>query len=290
MTYLITGATGQLGRRAADLLVDRVDPAEAILTTRRPDALTDLALRGADVRYCDFDRPESLAPAFAGATRMLLISTDSFDGSRVGEHARAIDAAKAAGVEHIAYTSYPNPVPESPSQVAPDHRETEEYLAASGVSYTFLRNALYSSHKAMEARGALAGGNFFHNLGEGATTYVAYDDCAESAVAVLTGGPEHDDQIYDITGSELLDGAGLAAVYAAVGGTPIEAVAVDDAAWIDGAVGVGIPRDLAEMLASFGAAIRGGFVEIKTDTVEQLTGHPPRSLADEIAPLLQRED
>jgi NAD(P)H dehydrogenase (quinone) len=285
MSLVITGAGGQLGRRTAELLLERegVAAGDVALITRRVDALEDLAGRGADVRFGDFDQPESLVDAFAGAERVLLISTDAV-GARVPQHQNAIAAAKAAGASLIAYTSIPNPVPEkNPAAVVPDHAATEAALRASGVAFTMLRNGLYAEHRVPEARSALASGKFHHNMGDGATAYVSRDDCAAVAAAVLAGGDEHANKVYDITGPQLLTGAALAELYASVGRRPVEAIAVDDATFIGGAVAAGLPESVAQLLASFGRAIREGRLAQLTGDVEALTGRPPRTVHEVLA-------
>jgi NAD(P)H dehydrogenase (quinone) len=283
MSLLITGASGNLGRRTAELLIDTdgVDAADVILISRSPDSLADLAARGATVRHGDFSDPATLSAAFAGATRVLIISTDSIGGARVTEQQAAIDAAKAAGAQLIAYTSLPNPDPaENPALVVPDHAATEAAILASGVPYTFLRNALYSEYRIPEAEGALASGAFAYNSGDGASAYVSREDCAAAAAAVLGGGDEHANQAYDITGPEALTGPQLAEIYAAVGHTAVAAVPVDDAAFIAGAVSHGLPQPVAELLASFGAAIRTGALDQLTGDVARLTGRAPASVAE----------
>src|SRR5215471_14241822 len=104
----ITGASGQLGRRTAEIVLAQCEPRDVILATRTPAALSDLAERGADVRYADFDEPASLLPAFAGAERLLLISATDLQ-RRVAQHEAALAAAKAAGVRHVIYTSGSKP-------------------------------------------------------------------------------------------------------------------------------------------------------------------------------------
>src|SRR5215471_5085720 len=104
MVVAITGASGHLGRKTAELLLDRVAPSDVVLLTRTPDALADLAGRGAAVHRADFDEPESVRDALAGVERMLLISATDI-GRRVGQHRAAIDAAQQAGVRHVLYTS-----------------------------------------------------------------------------------------------------------------------------------------------------------------------------------------
>ncbi|MCW2994092.1 MAG: NAD(P)-dependent oxidoreductase, partial [Conexibacter sp.] len=197
----------------------------------------------------------------------------------IAQHANAIDAAAAAGVRFIAYTSIPNPdVAVNAAAVVPDHQGTEELLRASGLSWAFLRNALYSEYRVPEAQGALASGEFHHNQGDGASAYVSREDCAAVAAAVLAGGDEHAGKAYDITGPELLSAAALAELYASVGGTPVAAVALDDAGFIAGLGAAGLPPEVAQLLASFGEAIRIGALGALSDDVQTLTGHAPRSV------------
>jgi NAD(P)H dehydrogenase (quinone) len=271
MTLVITGASGQLGRRTAELVLDDPDHDELVLMTRRPDSLADLAARGATVRAGDFAAPETLPAAFAGGDRLLLISTDVL-GTRLAGHLAAIEAARAAGIGHIAYTSIVDPVAGNPAAVVPDHRATEEALAASGLAWTFLRNALYAEFRLPEAQAASARGELRHNFGTARHAFVARGDCAAAAATVLAGGRAHDGVAYDITGPELLGGDELAATYAAVGGRTVRAVPVDDQAFVDEMVAAGVPRAGAEVAASFGTALREGYMGELTAVVRELTG------------------
>ncbi|WP_445152323.1 NAD(P)H-binding protein [Baekduia sp. Peel2402] len=273
MSLIITGASGHLGRRTAELLLDTegVDASDVVLVTRDPSKLDDLAARGATVRAGDFSRPETLEAAFAGATRVLIVSTDVV-GARVPGHKAAIDAAQAAGAQLIAYTSLPNPVAANPAGVAADHRQTEEAVQASGIPYTFLRNALYAEYQIPGAQAAAASGKHYYNSGDGKTAYVSREDCAAAAAAVLAGGDEHANKAYDITGPELLGGADLARIYGA------EPVAIDDDAFA-----AALPPEIAPLLVSFGVAIREGFLDQRSDDVEALTGRAPTSVADVLA-------
>lgn len=287
MSLVITGAGGHLGRRAAELLVDQRDPSTVVLVSRRPEDLADLAARGAQTRFGDFDDPSSLVGAFAGGERLLLISTDAI-GRRVGQHVNAIDAAAAAGVRAVAYTSLPNPTQENPALVATDHRETEAALTASGLEWTFLRNALYGEYRTDEARAALASGTLHHNQGTGRTAYVSREDCAAVAAAWLAAGPEHAGRSYDITGPDLLGADDLARIYAAAGGSPVTARDADDATFASGLQAAGLPEQVAGLLASFGAAIRDGHLDQRSEAVQELTGRAPRTVADVVADGLAR--
>ncbi|WP_320668848.1 NAD(P)H-binding protein [Patulibacter defluvii] len=277
MSLVITGASGQLGRRTAELLLDRVDPSRVALVTRRPQALADLAARGATVHQADFDHPEQLRAAFAGAERVLLISTDAV-GARVHQHAEAIDAAKDAGVQLLAYTSAPKPEPDNPAIAVVDHRKTEDLIRASGVPFAFLRNALYTEMQVGAAEGALAGGQLFSNEGDGRTGYVTREDAAAVAAAVLAEG-DHAGQAYDVV-AERLTAAERAAIFAEVGGRPVAAVAVDDEGYAEGLRQHGLPEELVRVLTTFGAAGREGYLDVESDVVERLTGRTPARLAD----------
>jgi NAD(P)H dehydrogenase (quinone) len=284
----ITGASGQLGRRTAELVLARHAPRNVILATRTPDALAELAARGADVRHADFDDTSSLRHAFAGAERLLLISANDLQ-RRVAQHRSAIDAAQTAGVKHVIYTSGSKPAPPNPAVVAPSHYATEQALAASGLTWTVLRNSLYADYQIGEAKTAVAGGSLVHNRGAGRVAYVARDDCAAAAAAVLLQGG-HAGAVYDITGSESYTADALAALYRELGGERVEARAVDDAAFVAGLVGDAAANEHlrygAELVASFGRAIREGYLDVCTDAVAKLTGHRARSLAEVLAPHL----
>ncbi|HEY4098618.1 MAG TPA: SDR family oxidoreductase [Baekduia sp.] len=284
MSLVITGASGHLGARAAELLLehDGVEPADVVLVTRNPDRLAALAARGVTVRAGDFDDPSTLPAAFAGGNRLLLVSTDGV-GRRVAQHRAAIEAARDAGVSLIAYTSIPNPSEENPAGVATEHRETEQALRDSGVAWTLLRNALYAEYRIPEAQGAVATGKFQHNLGDGRSAFVSREDCAAAAAAVLAGGDEHANKVYDITGPALLGATELAEIYAAVGGVPVVAEAVDDATFAAGLVAAGVPAEAAPFLATFGAAIREGQLDQLSTAVLDLTGRAPRPLRDVVA-------
>jgi NAD(P)H dehydrogenase (quinone) len=282
MSLVITGASGQLGRRTAELLLetDGIDPADVVLISRSPDKLRGLAARGAAVRQGDFADAATLSRAFEGATRVLLVSTDAV-GARVEHHQAAIEAANAAGAQLIAYTSIANPDPkQNPALVVPDHAATERGITGSGVPYTFLRNGLYSDYLIPEAQGALADGAFIYNTGDGATAYVSREDCAAAAAAVLAGGGEHAGKAYDITGPETLSGANLADLFASVSGTPVTALSVDDAAFVTRALDQGLPERVAELVTSIGTAIREQQLDQLTGDVEQLTGRKPVSVRE----------
>ena len=276
MVVAITGASGHLGRKTAELVLDRLEPSDVVLLTRTPEALADLADRGAAVHRADFDDPQSVRDALAGVERMLLISATEL-GHRVQQHRDAIDAALHAGVRHVIYTSIPNPVQQNPAGVVPDHSATEAALEASGLAWTFLRNNLYAEYQVPGAAQAIATGQLVTNTAGGRTAYVSRDDCAAAAAAVLTSAG-NENTSYDITGPQSVSAEELAALAGEIAGQRIEVVHVDDDAFVAGLTSAGLPEVVGRLLASFGASTRDGFLERVSSAVEDLTGEPPRSL------------
>jgi NAD(P)H dehydrogenase (quinone) len=282
MTIAVTGASGHLGRAVAEGLLDVRDAQDVVLITRSPDKLADLAARGASVRHGDFDDPATLATAFAGVERLLLISTDTL-GARVPGHLTAIATAAAAGVKHVVYTSIGNPSDDNPAIVASEHRATEDAVRASGLDWTFLRNAIYADLQPDAASAAIATGTLLTNAGNGRNAYVTRADCAAAAVAVLAG-EGHEGKAYDITGPEALDADDLAAIYGELGDVEVAVARVDDDAWVAAMVEhAGMPEPMARAFATFGAAQRHGYAAVVSDTLERLTGRAPTSLHDFLA-------
>lgn len=277
MSIVITGASGQLGRSVIEEALERVDPADLILVTRTPDSLAEYAAHGAQVRQGDFDYPSGLAAAFAGGKRLLLISTSAV-GSRVPQHHAAIDAAIAAGVEFIAYTSIVNPGEANPAGVVPEHKATEEKLRESDIEWAFLRNSIYADLEGDNLAAALATGTLVTNGGSGRVAYVARQDGAAAAAAVIVAG-DHAGKAYQITGPAPLDADARAAIFADLTGKPVEVVQVDDESFAAGiAEATGLPIEIGRLYASFGRAARQGQLDAISSDFEQLTGRVPTSL------------
>jgi NAD(P)H dehydrogenase (quinone) len=281
MTVAVTGASGHLGRKVADLILDRLDPGAVVLLTRTPDALAAYAERGAVVRRADFDEPDLLPEAFAGVERALLISALDLD-RRTGQQRDAIEAAKAAGVRHVLYTSISGADAGNPAAATPSHRATEEALLDCGLAWTFLRNNLYAEYQATVVEQAIASGRLVTSAVDGRVAYVSRDDCAAAAAAVLVQDG-HEQQAYDITGPDAIGAQDLAALATELGGRPVDVVAVDDEALIVGMIAAGLPEAAARTLASFAVAAREGFLGKVSSAFEELTGRRPRSLREVVS-------
>ncbi|MBN8832161.1 MAG: NAD(P)H-binding protein [Sphingomonadales bacterium] len=289
MRMAITGAAGELGRMTAEAAIRSTDPATLILISRDPAKLADFARRGAEVRHGDFDKPETLGPALAGAERMLLISTADVGERRRAQHQAAIRAAEGTpGLRQIAYTSSTGIHPRNPSFVIPDHRFTEELLRASPLAATILRMNSYADILVdAVAPQAIATGQWISSAGDGVVGFVAKQDCAAAAAGVLTG-QGHAGAIYEITGPELLSNRDAAAIASELSGKPIAYIvppdepgaarssAIDRAEDEQAAQWIG-PFTIAD-LKSFEYAVHDGHHAIVTRHVEMITGRPALSL------------
>lgn len=276
-TVAISGASGNLGRLAAEFALERTEPSNVVLLTRSPEKLADLAAKGAVVRAADFADPAGLEAALAGVDRLLLISLDTV-GSRVPLQVAAIDAAKVAGVKHVLYTSAPRASAENPALVAHEHYATEQAIEASGLSYTHLRNNLYSELQIGEGAPAVATGQLFTNAPDGKVAWLSRVDLARAAAAVLTDESGHENEVYELGGAEALSRREFAALLTDITGRPVEVVAVDDEGLTAGLTAAGLPDFLVPVLVSFGAAARDGWLEDASDIVERLTGTPATPL------------
>lgn len=279
MTVALTGGSGHLGRLTTQRLLEQLDPADMVVATRDPSKLTDVAARGVRVRAADFDDPGSLRAAFAGVDRLLIISGDAV-GQRAEQHARAIDAAAAAGVGQVLYTSIVRPEPGNPILVIPDdHRRTEEHMRASGLAWTALRNSCYTDTLLGELPAALAAGTWSTNKGDGRASYVTRADCARAAAAVLAGGG-YENTAVDVTGPEALAAPEIGRIAAEVTGRPLTVVEVDDDTAAKAMVAAGLPEPAARVFASFSGGIRQGWLDVVSRAVPELTGAPATSVRE----------
>ncbi|MGF1626604.1 MAG: NAD(P)H-binding protein [Alphaproteobacteria bacterium] len=282
MTLLVTGAGGKLGRRVVEILLE-TEAGKVIATTRSPGKLADLVARGVEVRGADFDDPASLAQAFAGAERMLLVSTDALHepGLRLRQHRAAIAAAEKAGVRHVVYTSAPSPHPTPESSLIDDHFWTEHTLAASGLEWTILRHNIYAEILLLGLPRAVASGNLVTATGIGGRSYVTREDCARTDAAALASGRGR--QILDVSGPAAVTQAEIAAIASGLTGRSVAHVDIDPSALREGLLGGGLPPFMADALVAFDVAAAEGRHAIVAPTVKVLTGRDPGSVRDFLA-------
>lgn len=287
---IVTGASGQFGKAAAKLLLQKVPAGDLVFLSRTPERLAEFAGSGAHIRHADFDDPARLRAAMEGGEKMLLISTTRV-GSRVEQHTNAVEAAVAQGVKHVAYTSILGcGAPGNPSVEQFDHLATEQLIESSGLAWTHLRNSLYAEAVATAmAIPALQAGHKPENSGEGRVPIVSRDDCVAIAVGVLTQDG-HENKAYDVTGPELWTLPDAMGLVSQMAGKPIVIEAVDDEGMYAYFDSLGVTRKASDVvpdgpipwasegMVTFGQSIREGFMDVVSNDVERVTGHAPRTL------------
>jgi NAD(P)H dehydrogenase (quinone) len=229
------------------------------------------------VRFGDFTEPESLVEAYKGGTRMLLISVNGGGEKRPELHKAAIDAAVAAGVKQIAYTSYVNADRFTDSVIAGDHLRTEKYLLESGVAWTLLRNQIYADGLPDQAAQIVRDGKLVTSTPDARVAYVTRADCAAAAAAVLTT-PGHERKAYNITGPEAIGPRELAALASEISGKRVELVALDEAAYRKYLLDNGTAEAAINGTLSFAAELSSPYLREPSTAVADLTGRPATSV------------
>lgn len=275
---VVTGATGRLGRAVIEGLADRVPTDQLGVSVRDPAKAADLAARGLRVRRGDFADPDSLATAFEGANQMLIVSGPADPAP----HRAAIDAAKAAGVERIVYTSHQAANLDSLFSATRGHAATEQDLADSGVPFTALRNGFYASTTTFMLRSALETGELILPE-DGPVSWTAHRDLVDAAVLSLTEPGRLDGITPALTGPELLDYAEAAAIATDLTGRKITRVTVPDEEWKQAALARGMPDHLAELTLGIFAAARHGEFAAVDPALPSLLGRPATTLHEVLA-------
>ncbi|MFG2913390.1 SDR family oxidoreductase [Kitasatospora sp. NPDC048298] len=275
--YVVTGATGQLGRLVVERLLAEVPASEVAVAVRSAEKAADLAERGVTVRVVDYDEPQTLAGAFAEGDRVLLISGSEV-GRRIPQHRAVVEAAKAAGVALLAYTGI---LGAATFRLADEHKATEELILASGLPYAFLRNGWYTENYLGDAAGTVARGVVLGSAGEGRIATAPRRDYADAAVAVLVG-EGHEGGVYELSGDAAWSLPELAAELAKASGEPVEYRDVTPAEHLDALVGAGLPQGFAEALVDVDAGIARGELAGTTGDLARLIGRPTAPLADSV--------
>lgn len=273
---VITGASGQLGRLVIAELLKTVPPAQIVAAVRHPSKVSDLAALGVQLRVADYTQPATLDSAFAGADRLLLISSSEV-GQRVAQHRNAIDAAKRAKIDLVAYTSILH-ADSSPLGLAAEHKETESLLRASGLPHVLLRNGWYTENYLASIAPALQHGVFIGSAGEGRIASAARADYAAAAAAVLTR-VDQAGQVYELAGDEAYTLRQLAAEITRQSGKTVAYQNLPQADFKAALVGAGLPEAIADLLAEsdIGAA-KGGLFD-DGHQLSRLIGRPTTPLA-----------
>ncbi|WP_152404195.1 SDR family oxidoreductase [Paenibacillus cellulositrophicus] len=276
MKLLVTGATGKLGRKVVENLLQTVPASQLAVSVRTPDKAEDLRALGVDVRHGDFDVPETLDKAFAGIDRLLIISADGDNETRIRQHTNAVEAAARAKVGFIAYTSLGNAA-ESKLFLAPPHQAAEQAILKTGIPYSFLRNNWYLENEIPSIQGVLAGAPWVTSAESGKVGWALQQEYAEAAAAVLAG-EGHENTVYELSGKPLTQ-AELVTALGDVLGKEVPLQQVDDEQYADIMKQAGVPEFALPIVVGIQQGIREGQLEIESQDFEKLLGRPLTPIA-----------
>ncbi len=292
--YVISGASGSLGRKITEQLLEKIPAENLSVSTRTPNNLDALRRRGVAVHAADYNDPVALERAYAGSDVLMLISSLAVT-KRVPEHRNAINAAKRAGIKHIVYTSTAGIHPQNPTLSASDHIVTEDDLRGCGIGYTIMRNACYAEvFPTVAAQPVLRSGEWVQVEGNGKLAPISKNDIARTAVACMLDPARHDGAVYEVTGPDLVSFRDIAAMASEVYGVPIRYVPVSVEQRYAMLDAMGVPRQYAEgmdghpdahlwcseEMVTADVAFQAGYHGILTHHVEFITGQKPRSLRE----------
>jgi NAD(P)H dehydrogenase (quinone) len=280
MSIVVTGASGHLGRLTVQALLDRGVAANTIIATARtPEALADLADRGVVVRHADYTDPQSLKEAFAGADRVLLISSSAV-GQRIEQHRNVVDAAREAGVDLIAYTSAPR-ADTTEMLLAADHAATERMILDSGLDYVILRNSWYLENYTEQLPTALEHKAILGSAGSGRVSAASRADYAAAAAAVLSGnGPCN--HTYELGGDTAFSLGEYAETLSGLVRETIAYVDQPPAEYQAFLESVGVPEPMARIVADSDVALARGDLLVASGDLSRLIGRPTTGLGDAI--------
>lgn len=269
MKYLVTGATGKFGGKVVDALLEKIDPSQIAVSVRDVTKANSLKAKGVEVRQGNFDDLDGLTQAFKGVERLLIVSTDGDNATRIKQHQNAVTAAKAAGVKFIAYTSVVN-ADQSELFLAEVHKKTEEAIKETGINYAFLRNNWYLENELSSIQGVLSGAPWLTSAENGRVGWAIQKDYAEAAAKALL-----DESLVNATfelSGPLYTQSQLADIVAKVSGKEVVVKNVSDEEYRETMAGFGLPDFILDMVVSIQQDIRKGTLDVEADDFEKLLG------------------
>jgi len=273
---VVTGASGQLGRLVIEELLQKVPAGQIVAAARNLDRVKDLAARGVLTRSADYEQPATLDAAFAGADKILLVSSSEL-GRRFPQHKAVIDAAKQAGVKLLAYTSVLH-ADTTPLGVAEEHKSTEAYLKESGVPYVLLRNGWYTENYTASVPTALKFGVFLGSAGDGRISSAARADYAAAAAAVMTSENQAG-RIYELAGDQAYTLTDLAAEISRQSGKAVTYKNLPEDQYKSALLEAGLPEPIAGLVAESDAGASKGALFDGSGQLGQLIGRPTTPMA-----------
>lgn len=277
MTIAIIGATGQLGGPTIDALLERgTEPSEILALGRDQDRLGQLADRGLRTAAIDLSDEETTTAALSGADLLLLISVGN-PGEALGPRTAAVNAAAAAGVPHIVYTSALN-AQDTSFVLAAEHKATEDMITASGIPATFLRNGWYNENLQQDFEAARERGVIANSIGEGRLATASRRDLAEAAAVVLTT-PGHEGAAYELSGDTAWNYPEFAQTAAQILGTPVRYEALTPEQEREMLTGAGLDEGTIDFISVMNAGMRDDTQAFMTGDLARLIGRPTTPLS-----------
>lgn len=276
---LVTGASGQLGRLVIESLLEKTAASNIVAAVRNIDSVKDLAEKGVHIRQADYTQPDTLVTAFANVEKILLISSSEV-GQREIQHKNVIEAAKAAGVSLIAYTSILK-ADTSSLILAEEHAATEKLLAESDVPHVLLRNGWYSENYTGTIGMALEHGAVLGSAGEGKFSAAARADYAAAAAVVLTRDNQAG-KIYELAGDNAFTLSEYAQAISHLSGKTVIYQNLPEAEYTKALVGMGLPEGFAGILADSDVGASKGALFNGSKDLSTLIGRPTTSIEDSI--------
>ena len=277
---LVTGSTGQFGAAAVNYLLDKVDASQIAVLARDAQKAQHFADKGITVKIGDYHHYESLVAAFEGVDKVLLVSSNDFN-DRFGQHKNVINAAKAAGVKLIAYTSIEEKDAHNSATgiLAKDHALTADYLKASGLQYILLNNSLYANVVPMFLGERVLTDGVFFPAGDGRVPFATREDMALAAAVVLTTDG-HENKEYAIANDETYSFNDVAQYVSEISGKEIPYTSPEANVYKQVLEGAGVPEMYIWMLGGFAQAIKDGELETGKADLSKLIGKKPTTLKE----------
>jgi NAD(P)H dehydrogenase (quinone) len=277
---LVTGASGNLGRKTLLQLLKRRPASQLVALVRDPEKAKDLAALGIKVRQGNYFDPESLKRAFKDVEKLMLTSAHAFTDRKTA-HANVINAAVAAGVKHIVYMPIIRKANSTfvLKEVNEEDIFTEKLLLSSGLAYTLAKHPPF-----LDVIGTYIGMNASETgvrlpEGHGKFAAASRDDLAEAHAVILTE-PGHENKIYSLTGDPAITFSDVAKILSEILGKKAPFTPVSDQEFIDLKVAEGIPQFVAEFALSWVQGMNNGEWERQSGDLERLIGHKPQTATE----------
>lgn len=285
MKLLVTGATGMLGKKVIQALLERVSAEDIVVSIRNPDKADFFKNKGIEVRIADYEDPVSLKAAFENIDKMLLISSQGDEETRIRQHTNALFAAEQSGVNHLIYTSVSKPE-QSTLAVSEVHRQTEQLIKESGLPYTILRNNWYIENEIGMIKNVLAGGPVLTSAGDGRVGWLPRVDYAEAAAEVLAT-PGHENKTYELSG-EPSSYADIAHDLTEILNRRVIVRNVDDRTYQEVLIAYGTPEVMAEFAVEIQQSIRNGDLDIVSNDLPRLIKRPAITLKQSLTEIVHQ--